>query len=71
VLEAFSEEQRAPTLAVVASKLKVVAMSRHAGNDVTDTASVVKAAMKAAQFWFARFEGEEAKSRREVTSRFR
>jgi hypothetical protein len=55
-------ERRSPALAVVASKLHVVALPRHAGDDVADTGPRVEPAVKQAQLRLAGFQREEAES---------
>jgi hypothetical protein len=60
VLETALEEDRAPTLAVVAPKLKVVALPSHAGHDVADPPPVVKAAVQEPKLRLMWLEGEEA-----------
>jgi hypothetical protein len=43
VLKTALEEDRAPTLAVVAAQFKVVLLTRHTGHDVADAAPVIEA----------------------------
>jgi hypothetical protein len=52
-------------LAVVAPKLKVVALPSHAGHDVADPPPVVKAAVSELKLRLTRFDREEAERRTE------
>ena len=69
MLEAAREEHRAPALAVIAPKLKVVSLPRHPCHDVADPAPRVEAVVQDAQLGLAWFEAEETKrSAEELTA---
>jgi len=60
MLESAREKHRPPPLAVVATQFEIVALSRHAGDDVADAGPGVEPAVKEAQLGLARFKREEA-----------
>ena len=62
MLESAREKHRPPPVAVVATQFEIVALSRHAGDDVADSGPGVEPAVEEAHLGRARFEREEAES---------